>query len=152
MFLHNSESLKNRVADLIHSDTQLQKQSVDLSISEIHRYTQAASLDFGGSEFKAANTEHINPLKQSNEDNYGWWTLDEGSYKAVFNESLKNSDGSLVIISPHSHANAAGLIVNTQLFSGISRMEALTLNFRVPEAGCNIKENARFAVLHIIEE
>lgn len=152
MFFHNSDRLKNLLSDIIHQDTQLHQQSVDLSISEIYRYTEAASLDFGGSEFKAAGTEQINPVKRSKEDDYGWWTLEEGIYKAVFNESLNKPEDSLVIISPHAHANAAGLAVNTQLFSDIGRMEPLFVNFRVPTAGCNIKENARFAVLHVIEQ
>lgn len=149
MFLLEAEELLDHTNNIVHEKTQKQSRHLDLTVSGIYRYTGSGSLDFGGSEFEPANTERIDPVKQSKNDDYGWWILKEASYKAVFNESLSNLEDTLVAITPHSHALQAGIVANTLLLSADKDLDSLSLNFRVPLAGCNIKENARFATLHI---
>lgn len=152
MFLLESDELLEHTANIIHKKTQQNNLHLDLTVSEIYRFTQSGSLDFGGSEFEPAKTEKIAPVKQSKNDEYGWWILDDASYMAVFNESLENLEDTLIAISLHSHAIQAGLLANTQLHSANGDLETLSMNFRAPVAGCNIKENARFATLHIFAE
>lgn len=152
MFLLEGDELLEHAGNIIHEKTQKHSLNLDLTVSEIYRYTQPGSLDFGGSEFEPAEAERVDPVKQSKNDDYGWWILKEATYKAVFNESLSNLEDTLVAIAPHSHALEAGIVTNTLLLSVDGSLETLGMNFRVPVAGCNIKENARFATLHIFAE
>lgn len=150
MFLLESSEILEHTNNIIHDDTQKQHLNLDLTVDEVYKFTTSGSLDFGGSEFEPASREIIKPVKQSTNDDYGWWNLKQGSYLAIFNESLENLEGTLVAISPHEHAAAAGLTANTRLITPESDLEELSMVFHVPVAGCNIKENARFATLHLI--
>lgn len=152
MFLLDSDELLEHTSNIIHEETQKQKLNLDLTVSQIFTFTEAGSLDFGGGEFEAATRKIIEPVKQSNDADYGWWILKEGSYKAVFNESLHNLEDTLLALSLHTHAKEAGLIANAQIISVDHKLEEVSMNFHVPQTGCNIKENARFATLHIIAE
>jgi len=40
-------------------------------------------------------------------------------------------------------------MTNTQILS-INKAQPLTMNLQIPKAGCNIKENARIAVLYLL--
>lgn len=152
MFLLESDELLEHTSNIIHEDTQKQKLNIDLTISKVFSFTKAGSLDFGGSEFEEANGKYIEPVKQSNNADYGWWILKQGTYQAVFNESLHNLEDTLVAISLHEHASKAGLIANSRLLTPDHSMDEITMNFQVPTNGCNIKENARFATLHLIAD
>ncbi|WP_421775510.1 hypothetical protein [Gracilimonas sp.] len=143
------DELKKKVSDLIHEDTQRHGHHLDLTVAEVHRITGAGSLDFGGSEFKPATTEKLNSEKQKADDDYGWWKLQQGPYKVIFNESVNVEDVSAAMISAHPHARQAGLISDSYMISNDSS-DALSLNVTVSEAGCSIKENARLAELRII--
>lgn len=152
MFLLQSDELLDHTKDIIHKDTQQHKFSFDLSVAEIHTFTEAGSLDFGGSEFEPASSRSIAPEKQNADDKYGWWNLEQGMYKAVFNEQLQNNEDTLTIISPHEHAIQAGIIAGTNLITDEVNKEQLSMNFQVPAVGCRIKENARFANLQILAD
>lgn len=152
MFLLQSDELLEHTSDIIHKDTQHHKFSIDLTVSQVQRFTSAGSLDFGGSEFKGATTQVIDPEKRNAGDDYGWWELDGGSYRAVFNEKLQNHKDTLSVVSPHEHASEAGVIISTNLITDETEAGELAVNFQVPHAGLNIKENARFATLHILAD
>ena len=150
MFLLQSDELLDHARDIIHKETQHHKFSLDLTVTEIHQYIAPAALDFGGSEFEAASTELVEPQKLNIEDDYGWWQLQQGTYKAVFNEELQHLEDTLAVISPHNHADEAGIIAGTKLISSEAQTDRITLNFQTPSMGCRIKENARLATLHIL--
>ncbi len=154
MAILQANTLVQHLKSLIHQPTQQHHNHIDLTVESIHNVNQAGSLDFGGSEFKAAQTIAIEPQKKNPSDDYGWWHLRKGTYKAVMNEGLKDIDDKLAIISPHNHFVEAGIIAHSLFISGgdTHELENLELNFQVPEAGCNIKENARIATLYIIED
>ena len=152
MFLLESDELLEHTSNIIHEDTQKHKLNLDLTVDRIFSFTEAGSLDFGGGEFEEAAGKFIEPVKQSNDADYGWWILKEGTYKAVFNESLKNLEDTIVALSLHSHAASAGVIGCTQLLTADHKLDDISMNFQVPKNGCNIKENARFATLHIIAD
>jgi hypothetical protein len=145
------DELKKKVANLIHEDTQRHDHHLDLTVAEVHRITGAGSLDFGGSEFKPATTEKLNSEKQKADDDYGWWKLQQGPYKIIFNESVDLKEGASALISAHPHARQAGLISDSYLISDNSS-GYFSLNVTVSEAGCTIKENARIAELRIISD
>lgn len=153
MTLLQSDDFLNYFEDLIHLDTQQHEHGLDLTVSEIHEFTGVGSLDFGGSEFEEASTRQIKAEKLNPGDDYGWWQLDEGTYKAVCNESLKIPAEAVAIVTPHEHARKAGLLVNTSVVADSNEEgHRLSLTFRVPQAGCNIKENARFASVYMLSE
>lgn len=151
MSLLKSEELLKYISNLIHKDTQQHERHFDLTVSEIHLLTGAGSLDFRGSEFNANQSVPVNPEKMNSGDKYGWWKLKKGTYRAFFNESINEAQNFTAIISPHFHAREAGLISNTYLMASGEALGTLSMNFLVPEAGCNIKENARIATLFMIE-
>jgi|AntRauTorckE6833_2_1112554.scaffolds.fasta_scaffold31678_2 hypothetical protein len=137
------------VTNIIHAGTQQHENHFDLTVAEVHKFTKAGSLDFGGSEFKAADVEKVKRKKMDQDDKYGWWKLEQGTYKIIFNEGLKDQKYSAVI-SAHEHARAAGLILSTTIISPDDDTGHLSTNVTVPVAGCNIKENARIATLRMM--
>lgn len=150
MALIKSDELTKNINDLIHLDTQKQQYCLDLTLSEVHTFTGPGSLDFGGSEFEPASTQIIKPKKKNPDDKYGWWTLQEGIYRAVCNESFKPLENHSIFIVPHEHAQDAGLMVNTVIADRNQNSETIRLLIQVPKSGCNIKENARFASAYMV--
>ena len=150
MILLQSDELTNHLASIIHQDTQQHENHFDLTVSTIHELTEAGSLDFGGSEFQPANKRPVETQKKNPDDDYGWWHLSKGMYQATMNEQVKEFEDTIAFVAPHSHVQQAGIIGNTLILSSEEEGESITMNFRVPKAGCNIKENARFAVLYLL--
>ncbi|HYW34075.1 MAG TPA: hypothetical protein VE868_01595 [Balneolaceae bacterium] len=147
MYLRSSKKILQHVEDIVHDKTQVHEKSIDLTVDSVYRFTQPGALDFGGSEFEPAATEIIEPQKENSNDDYGWWKLDRGYYKAVFNEHISLDEDMLAIIAPHDHARQAGLLTNTAL---LAHGDTSILTFQVPEMGCNIKENARIATAYLL--
>ena len=146
MKLLTSKYLSNHITNIIHAETQQHEQCIDLTVDSIKKLTRPGSLDFGGSEFEPAGMEAIQPKKRNEDDDYGWWELESGSYRVLCNEKLSMSDGMLLLIVPHKHAQKAGIIINTQT---VQSSGTISLTVQVPEAGVNIKENARVATAFI---
>jgi len=151
MHLIKTKEIFESVSGIIHKETQLHENHLDVTVSEIFSFTGPGSFDFGGSEFDPAKTERIEPEKNNPEDDYGWWKLTGGNYKAVFNEKIKQLDQATLVISLHKHAKKAGVIANDGFLSDGEDHGHLSINFSVPETGCNIKENARIAVLYVLK-
>ncbi|MDZ7660281.1 hypothetical protein [Fodinibius sp.] len=149
MFFLKSDELQDHVQSIIHKDTQQHKTHFDLTVDSIHKFTKAGSLDFGGSEFEAADKKMINPQKNQGED-YGWWNLPQGHYQATMNESIKEVEDTMAFINLHPHAREAGIVANTSMMPNQHNGNLITVNFFAPDPGCNIKENARFAVLYLL--
>ncbi|MEQ8523794.1 dCTP deaminase [Gracilimonas sp.] len=148
-FLPSGNWLDN-ISNVIYAETQQHEHHFDLTVNEIHKITGAGTLDFGGSEFKPATTEKLNPEKQKADDDYGWWKLREGPYKIIFNESLNDLDNKVALISPHPHLREAGVVADTYLITTDKESGIFSINITISEAGCNIKENARVAELRVI--
>lgn len=146
MQLLPSEELIEHIQNIVHKDTQLHKTRIDLTVDEIYQVQQPGSLDFGGSEYEPATADILNPHKRNKNDDYGWWELKAGCYKAKFNEDIALDEQILALMNPHTHAREAGIIADTQIIESSGQ---LTMMFDVPEVGCNIKENARFAAIHL---
>lgn len=150
MILLQADELMDHLDSIIHQDTQQHEDHFDLTVNKIHKLTEAGSLDFGGSEFQPSDKRLLNPRKKDEDDDYGWWHLRKGIYQATMNEQIKNFEDTIAFLAPHSHTQQAGIITSTQILSENAEKEPVTMNFQVHEAGCNIKENARFAVLYLL--
>ena len=142
------DELKKQISNIVYEDTQRHNNHIDLTVGEVHRINGAGSLDFGGSEFKPATTEKLKPEKQKPDDDYGWWKLQQGPYKIIFNEELKLNEGHSALISAHPHAREAGIISDSYTISEDNSGD-FSITVTVSEAGCNIKENARIAELRV---
>ncbi|NBC02963.1 MAG: hypothetical protein GVY20_04570 [Bacteroidetes bacterium] len=151
MNLLTSDKILDLTENIIHEDTQLHKNHLDLTVTEVHRMDGAGSLDFGGSEFTPSDSKIIDPEKRNANDSYGWWDLKIDTYKAVFNESFEVPENTIAVITPHSHAEKAGVIINTLYISPEDDLNDLNMHFHVPVAGCKIKENARIATLRFLD-
>ena len=149
MFFLKSNELYNHIDDIIHQKTQQHTTHFDLTVDRIYTFTKAGTLDFGGSEFNKAEKRLVKPKKNQGDD-YGWWNLPEGHYQAKMNEQIKEVEDTVLLLSLHEHAKKAGIIGNTTFFSSDDARKEITINFTAPGPGCNIKENARFAVLYLL--
>lgn len=150
MALAPSKDLIENFNNLVHQETQLQENCLDLTISEIYEFSDAGSMDFGGDEFKPATTNKLDPVKKNSDDLYGWWNLAGGIYLAICNESIKPMDNNSVFIIPHQHARDAGLMINTVIVEGDHSGSGIRIPIQIPGVGCKIKENARFASAYIV--
>lgn len=152
MKLLPSDKILDLTGNIIHEDTQLHEQHLDLTVAEVHRLTGAGSLDFGGSEFTPADSEPMESKKKNPNDSYGWWDLKIDTYKAVFNESVEVPQNMIAVITPHIHAEKSGIMINTLFISAEDDLTDLNMYFHVPVAGCKIKENARIATLRFLSK
>ena len=131
----------------IYKDKQVDSRGVHLTVSEIHCITGRGETDFGGSEHRDAETEPLEPEKRDPDDDYGWWELDEGTYRVVFNESARATPGALLLV-PSERILSCGCDIAPTLIQKGSIESVLT----VPESGVSIKENARIALLSRLSE
>jgi deoxycytidine triphosphate deaminase len=130
---------------LVHLDTQRAPDGFDLTVDAVYRTTGHGQLDFGGSEFEAAPREPLTPVLDDPDDDYAWWTLEEGPYVIRYNESLTLEDGQQALVYPLERTLHAGAHHSTfVLDEGRGPLETL---FAVGRMGCRLKENCRVSRL-----
>ena len=112
----------------------------DLTVAELYEVTEAGRVDFGGGELEEAELEPVGTEKRNDDDDYGWWNLDAGTYVVEHNESV---EGDRVIeVMPRPELLRRGAYHPTV---HVSELEPLPLT--VGGDGLRIKENARISVL-----
>jgi len=129
------------IEHLIHLDTQKAPHGIDLTVDAVFSVDSAGSLDFGGSEFQPADRSELPPQSRSEDDDYGWWELDEGTYLVRYNETIDPGEG-LAVIRPLDRLASTGAFHPSMCVSADDN-GPLEIALRVPEVGVNIKENAR---------
>lgn len=132
---------------LVYAKKQVGTYWVDLTVAEIHRFTKPGALDFGGSEYAAAETVAIGAERRAEDDKYGWWELEPGIYKLRFNEFWSSlPDNLMAFLAPHPRLLASGAShPSGYLFSG----DDLSATLEVPQAGVALKKNCRTTRLQI---
>jgi hypothetical protein len=147
----SQEILKHAVRNYIHEGKQFPEGS-ETALLTVHRVGRPASrgaLDFGGSEYRPAEVEWIEPVKQSADDTYGWWQLDEGHYLVEFNETLQATERQRFYLQTWEAVVATGTFHPFTLLYGPK--EGLRVLISVGPGGLNIKENARFSELGVLD-
>jgi hypothetical protein len=134
------DDLAARIRDLVHDDTQVHEGGVDLTVAVVHDVAGPGQVDFGGGELADAETESLDPAKRDSADDYGWWSLDDGTYLVEYNESL--SDEGAVQVQPRVELIERGVTHPTLRVDSLPRMP-----ITVPPAGIELKENARVSTL-----
>lgn len=143
------EQASEHLHDLIHLDTQAASYSLDLTVAEVWRLTGPGRLDFGGSEFEEASYEPIEPELYTPDDQYGWWELNEGTYRIRYNEGITLDGDHIAVVYPHERLLHAG--VHHPAFQVHTSREVLETLLVVPERGAHLKENCRISTLLVVE-
>jgi len=129
------------VQGLISAKKQIGSFSLDLTVSSLSRVQSGGSLDFGGSEYRQATEELLQPVKNTREEPYGWWQLEPGAYLIRFNEKIHPASPMLIMILPHDRLLAAGASHSLTVVEQLD--EQVTVLLQVGPGGLAIKENAR---------
>lgn len=95
-----ADDIAKQLDGLVHLDTQRAPDGLDLTVDAVYRTTGHGQLDFGGGEFEAAPREPLTPVLDDPDDDYAWWTLEEGAYILRYNESLTLTNEQRARISP----------------------------------------------------
>lgn len=144
----SGSEIAGRLQGIVHADTQVHPDGVDLTVSEVHRLTGGGSLDFGGSEYEQASRRKIEPRLAAPDDDYGWWHLDSGPYLVVYNESFEPEEDERARLEPLGRLLRAGASHAGRSLSGAGE-ELASLLFVSP-SGCDLKENCRISRLTAI--
>jgi len=143
----SADTLAQQLNGLVHLATQRAPNGIDLTVDSVYRTTGPGQLDFGGDEFDAAPREPLTPVLDAPDDDYAWWTLEEGAYIVRYNESLTLHDEQKARISPLERTLHAGAHHGTfVLDDGRDPLETLLI---VSRMGCRLKENCRLSRLTV---
>jgi len=143
----SADALAQQLDGLVHLDTQRAPDGVDLTVDAVYRITGHGRLDFGGSEFEEAPREPLTPVLDDPDDDYAWWTLDEGSYVVRYNEALTLTDGQRAEIAPLHRTLLAGASHGS--FALSESRDPLETLLVVGRRGCRLKENCRLSRLTV---
>lgn len=147
--MHKADALAQQLDGLVHLDTQRAPNGIDLTVDSVFRTTGHGQLDFGGSEFQAVPCEPLNPVLDDPDDDYAWWTLEQGAYLIQYNESLTLEEEEQAVITPLERTLHAGAHHGTfVLDDGRDPIETLLV---VSRMGCRLKENCRLSRLVVLE-
>lgn len=142
----SGEEASGLVDGMVYKEKQVRELTVDLTVKEVRSVGGSGALDFGGSEYREAETEKLKPAKKEGEE-YGWWKLDEGVYLIRFNETVKPIEG-LGLLSPHPRLLKAGATHPTLFLHEWESGYVLPL--QVSRQGLELKENARVSKLIVL--
>lgn len=144
-----ADALAEQLDGLVHLDTQRAPNGVDLTVDAVFRSTGPGQLDFGGGEYAAVPREPLTPVLDDPDDDYAWWTLEEGTYVVQYNESLTLTDGQRARLYPLERTLQAGAYHGTYVLDeGRAPIETLLV---VGRMGCRLKENCRLSRLVLSE-
>lgn len=153
MNILSGSNTASMIENLIHDDTQVHQKKVDLTVSEVYKFSTPGQLDFGGGEYKPAECSQMETEKKHADDDYGWWQLAEGTFKLQFNETIQLDEGNLGLIQPHPRLLNVGAHHPTLLLlpEEIDKDSPFIIPFTVDSYGCNLKENCRTSQLLVLE-
>lgn len=137
------------LSDTLHEETQVEERSVSLTVSAIYELIGSGDLDFGGSEFQLADRAEVEPAKRDPDDDYGWWSLNEGTWIMELNENITYSNPFEAVLQPHEHLIWNGGSHPTLHLDENDADMRILLPLSAPESGINLKENARVSVLRV---
>ena len=129
------------VGDLIHPETQIHDGAVDLTVAHIFAIDEPGHLDFGGSELQLPATTRLDPVKRHPDHEYGWWSLEPGTYLVEYNETLTSPPA---YIQPRDMLIAGGGMHASGWVHEFTRV-GIHLG-----AGLELKENARISTVHTV--
>lgn len=139
-------SISDYVRNMIHEETQLHDEKVDLTVSKIYKIASPGRIDFGGGELKNCTKDPYPTEKRDEEDKYRWWNLKEGQYLIEYNEKLEDLENREALIQTRGEVLSQGVFHPTLRVSELQEIPISICN-----GGIKIKENARVSTIVKIE-
>jgi hypothetical protein len=136
----SDHDLPTRVDGLLHEETQVHEDGIDLTVDEVFVVDGAGRVDFGGGELEPARTRPHETRKRRPEDDYEWWHLDGGTYLIAYNESLATDRP--LHLQTREAVLERGAAHPTRVVTSLPR-----LPLSVSDGGLYLKENARVSTL-----
>ena len=130
------------VSGAVHRETQRRDDGFDLTAAEIYVVEEPGRVDFGGGELASAELEAVTTEKREPEDDYGWWSLETGTYIIEHNERLATEEQVEVSTRP-------ALLERGAYHPTLRTKELRKLPLTVLDGGVRIKENARVSTLRL---
>lgn len=132
---------KDLITNYVDLEKQIQPSGFDLSLESVESFTGGGSVDFNNKERVLADTK---PLKPNEE---GWFTLDQGCYKVLYNEIVKMPLDLAAIARTRSTLLRNGASLGTAVWDpGYQGRSSSLLTVHNPY-GIQLKKNARIAQL-----
>jgi dUTP pyrophosphatase len=129
------------ISNYIDLEIQLQPSGFDISLESVEEFLGGGNVDFSNNERKIADTR---PL-ESNEE--GWYSLNPGCYKVVYNEVVNMPLDIAAIARTRSTLLRNGACVSTAVWDpGYKGRSSSLLIVHNPQ-GIRLKKNARIAQL-----
>ena len=98
MQLVTGKEAAQRVQNLINPAQQTHAYAVELTAKQIFSLNPTGEVDFGGSEYVAAEPQPLPSHQKHSQDRYQWWTLVHGAYLVEFNEVVELAQRNLITI------------------------------------------------------
>lgn len=147
MHVLDGDETATQLDGLVHLDTQRADYGIDLTAGAVYRLTGGGQLDFGGSEFEPAPRETLTPELANSDDDYGWWTLEAGTYIIRYNETPALDPNHWAQVVPHPRLLQAGLHHPTFVVANAPDAGPLETPLFVGPSGGRLKENGRISRL-----
>jgi len=147
MQLVSGKEAAQRVRNLIKAEQQTHAYAVELTAKQLYSLNPTGAVDFGGSEYVAAERHPVPSHQKHSQDRYQWWTLVHGAYQVEFNEVIELADDEMALLEPHERLLRAGAEHPALFLRG--KLNPLTILLSVSGARLEIKQNARISTLRI---
>ncbi len=147
MQLVSGKTAVQRVGNILSEKHQVHAFAVDLTARQIFRLDPTGTVDFGGSEYVAAERHPMPTHQKHSQDRYQWWTLPHGAYMVEFNETIELAEDELGLLAPHERLLRAGAEFPPQYLRGPHNPLSSLLNVSCVQV--QIKQNARVATLRV---
>lgn len=147
MQLVSGKEAVQRVRTLINPQQQVHAYAVELTAKQLYNLNPTGEVDFGGSEYVAAERHPVATHQKHSQDKYQWWSLVHGAYQLEFNESLELADDEIALLEPHERLLRAGAEHPALFLRG--KLNPLTTLLSVTCARVQIKQNARISTLRV---
>jgi deoxycytidine triphosphate deaminase len=147
MQLESGKEALQRVRNLIKAELQTHAYAVELTAKQLYSLNPTGAVDFGGSEYVAAERHPVPTHQKHSQDRYQWWTLVHGAYLVEFNETLELAEDEIALLEPHERLLRAGAEHPALFLRG--KINPLTILLSVSGARLEIKQNARISTLRV---
>ncbi|MFQ5724062.1 MAG: dCTP deaminase [Terriglobia bacterium] len=147
MQLVSGKQAVQRIQNLVSEKHQVHAYAVELSAKQIYGLAPTGQVDFGGSEYVAAERQPVPTHQKHSQDKYQWWTLMHGAYLVEFNETLELAEDEIALLEPHERLLRAGAEHPSLYLRG--KQNPLTILLSVSGAKMEVKQNARISTLRV---